>query len=108
MLDRSKVKKYSFVSIFIVTLLASFNTVAVGHGCYGECQALFKSASLGSPLIGLFYLIAPVFGVVMLLGKKAKKTEASRPMQSQRTGRIFYLLAGISALIIVLIELTRN
>lgn len=100
--------KYSFFSIFAVTWVASFETIAVGHSCYGECQALFKSASLGSPLIGLFYLIAPVFGVVMLVGKKAKKTKKSRHIQSQRTGRIFYLLAAISALIIVLIELTRN
>ena len=107
-LKRNRLQKHLLSAILVVSLLVSFEAAARSHSCNTDCQALFKELSFGSPLIGLFYLIAPVFGVIVLFGDKAKKRESASNAGSSKTGKLFYFLAGLSFLIILVAEFSRS
>lgn len=86
-----------------MTLLIAPEAFGRGSPCTRECQALFKEMSFGSPLIGMFYIIAPVFGVVVVFGKKAKAKKETEHIKSENIGILFYLLAVIALIIILVI-----
>ena len=94
--------------VFALTFLASPDALAVRNGCVGECQELFRDISFGSPLIGLFYLISPVFGLVLFLGKKAKTRQSKQDVNTGKLGAIFYTLARAAFLLILVVEYART
>ena len=95
--------KYILFFLLAITLLATPDAFGRGSPCVGECQALFREVSFGSPLIGMFYLIAPVFGVIVVFGKKVKTKKETAKVKSENIGNLFYLLAGIALIIILVV-----
>ncbi|MCB4438671.1 hypothetical protein LHL20_20850 [Alteromonas sp. McT4-15] len=101
------IRYFLFLALF-TSVFVSMDAAARGSYCYSECQALFKDLSFGSPLFGLFYLIAPIFGFVAIAGKKAKTKENVNKSNSENAGRTFYALAFISLIIILVVEFART
>jgi len=101
------IRYFLFLALF-TSVFVSMDAAARGSYCYSECQALFKDLSFGSPLIGLFYLIAPIFGFVAIAGKKAKTKEDVNKSNSENAGHTFYVLAFISLIIILVVEFART
>ena len=70
--------------------------------CFAECQELFRDLSFDSPLVGLIYLITPIFCLVIFGGKKKKAK--SENIRAKGLGHFFYMLALVFLLILVLFE----
>jgi len=99
--------RYFLFLAFFTFVLAPLDASARGN-CHSECQELFRDLSFGSPLIGLFYLIAPIFGFIVIFGKKATTKKYSDNSNSDKVGRTFYVLSLLSLVLILVVEFART
>ena len=99
--------RYFLFLAFFTFVLVPLDASARGN-CHSECQELFRDLSFGSPLIGLFYLIAPIFGFIIIFGKKAKTKKCSDNSNSDKVGRTFYVLSLLSLVLILVVEFART
>ena len=72
--------------------------------CFAECQELFRELSFNSPLIGIIYLVTPIFCLVIFGGNKRKAKDRSENVAGKGLGHFFYALALVFVLILVLFE----
>lgn len=76
--------------------------------CHSECQELFREISFGNPLVGIFYLISPIFGFVVFYGKKLKVKKVTKNTDTKKLGIVFYLLTGAALLFILAVYFART
>ena len=101
--------KFVAVVALLTLLLISVdaNALATQASCYGDCQQLLRDITGNNSLIGLTYLLAPVAGLVLFI--ELRQPDSKRRKQTQHTGmaRVFWWLAGLAFVVMVLAGLSR-
>ena len=85
-------------------MLVSSSALAQRAACFSECKAVFRDISFNNPLIGIAYLVCPVIGAVFIFGHKVKSSEQAQKVKSDNIGYLFYFLAGVALLIVLVLE----